>query len=1261
MANDPSDSVGIVKSSMFVVKRGGRGREEVKFDKITERLKYLTKGLDPTVSPTTVAIQTIQNLHDMISTTELDLISAKIAEGMKLIHPDYGVLASRILVSNLHKSTPDSFSACMETIDAALHNIDPAIMSFIRDNATALDKIIIHANDYNYDYLAVRTLERSYLHKIKDEVCDRPQYMYMRVAIQLWMKHGIEAIKSCYRGMSNMLYTHATPTLYNASSRYPAMISCFDGDMEVCTLAGVKKIKDVTVGDAVVTHTNTVRTVSQLHTNPLGDRDMYDLTIMNTPNIMVTGNHKVWAMTKNSNPEWVRVDQLIPNIHFVGVPNYNGFSESPYRLDLGECKDMLKIPHAGRIYHVLLGKTYIDITTYKENTIKAHKLQHRPIRRYWSFDEDTCRLVGIFYGDGHIMQGKNKKGIQKVLGVGFTCGSVNNNELIEFIKMTGEKVFGIPCVEHKMSGQNVTQLLFTSYTVGSVFNHLFGKYFDGKRLWNKFYSMGTKYVEAFMAGLISTDGCVSKEGTITVQMTNPRLVKEIYHLCRTHGIVCSYGDVPMRGLATADAGRLCVSYRYNILKNVNKTYTDGRIEKVIGRYEGPKYLRPTKNQSSPLIKNGNSFLRVASVSKSEYRPEFVYTLGVDTDHSYNIEGILAENCYLTGTDDSIEGIMKNLTDVSLMSKRAGGIGIHMSNIRPSGAYIHGTNGKSSGLVKQLQMYNAAMRCWDQGGRRAGSCAIYLEPWHYDVISFLEMRLPQGEETERCRDLFSALWIPDLFIRRAQENADWSLFGDDTAPGLNRVYDGQEVCRKCGKSRDGRVFGEVHDECTGPHDYAMRNLFTELYTRYEREGRAMRVVKARTVMDAIFRAQRETGMPYVCFKDHINRKSNQANVGPIESSNLCAEIVLKSSSKSYANCTLASVSVRAFWTGTKYDYQALHNTVRQVIRNLDETVDSSKYPVPECVENAQTLRPVAIGIQGLADLFCTMRIPFTSAEAEKLDYAIAETIYHAAIEESCERAERLGAYPLFRGSPMSDGLFQFDLWKRNLEYIGKPSRLPFSGMYDWESIRQRVVKYGLRNSKLVAYMPTVSTAQIMGNNESFEPFSSNLYTKTSLGGKFTVTNQYMIRHLMELGLWNDTIRNRIITANGSLQSITEIPESVREIYRLVWEIPQSELMRRSAMRSAFIDQSSSLNLHIADNSNTVLRRILVDGWALGHKTNSYYIRTRPASSALKNNIAASKESAVSRPTIMPEPVHTIMPEPASEDKADSCGIGGGCSG
>lgn len=832
-------------TSMFVIKRGSRGKEPVKLDKITDRIKFLCKGLSSKVDPLAITIQTVQNIHDGITTEELDLISAKIAEQMKTNHPDYGILAGRILVSNLHKTTPKSFSQCMRDIGDALQIKSESHYKFIEDNAAALDNMIIHENDYNVDYFGFKTLEQGYLNKIGEHVHDRPQYVFMRVAIAIYKDYSteksvvLENIKVCYKALSQMYFTHATPSLFNACTRNQQMNSCF----------------------------------------------------------------------------------------------------------------------------------------------------------------------------------------------------------------------------------------------------------------------------------------------------------------------------------------------------------------------------------------------------------------------------------LLGTDDSIEGIMKNLSHASFISKWAGGIGIHMSNIRCEGATIHGTCGRSSGLPKQLKMYNAAALCWDQGGKRKGAFAIYLELWHGDILKVLEMKLQNGSDEERARDLFYAVWVSDLFMKRMREDKPWSLFSEDSAPGLSEAYDGMPVCTVCNHSDAGRDWTEIVGGVTKPADSKLRvgtircpngeckfkrtDVFTQLYEKYEREGRAIRQVRARTIVDAICAVQRESGTPYVCFKDHVNRRSNQSNIGTVKSSNLCAEIMEWSSARSYACCTLASINLRKFLVrddsatatnGLEIDHDKLHDMVRLITRNLDIIIDVNKYPVNECEENSVKYRPIGIGVQGLADVFCEMRVPFLSNIAKTVDLEIAETIYHAAVTESIERSKQLGPYSKFAGSPASQGKFQFDLWKENLEYIGNPVAMPvpISGRYAWDDLRSDMVKHGMRNSLLVAYMPTVSTSQILGNNESFEPYPGNIYTKTTLSGKFTITNNTMLRHLIDLGLWNDTVKAKVVNNNGSIQDIEEIPKEIREIYKTVWEMPQKEIMRRCALRSAFVDQSLSLNIHVRDNSNAVLRSIFETGYDLGLKTGSYYIRTPPASKALKNNIAETKVRDEAKP-------------------------------
>lgn len=836
---------------MRVLKRGSRGYEEVRLDKITERISQLCFGLSQTVDPVVVSIATVKAIYDGISTEELDHISASIADSMKLVHPDYGTLAGRICISNLHKTTPSTFSAAIEEIAERTDLLNPRAVEFVRKHANELDAMIIHKNDYQYNYLAYETLSRSYLLKdpVTNKIIDRPQYMCMRVAIALFMDSepdkALKSIQQAYTYMSELYYTHATPTLFNACSKLQQMVSCF----------------------------------------------------------------------------------------------------------------------------------------------------------------------------------------------------------------------------------------------------------------------------------------------------------------------------------------------------------------------------------------------------------------------------------LCGTADSIEEIMRNITNIALISKSAGGCAVHMHNIRCCNQLIRSTNGKSSGLPRQLKIYNELVRTFNQGGKRLGACAIYVEPWHGDIFQILEMKLNiNGEEnSERTRDLFYALWIPDLFFKRVRENGKWSLFSENTAPGLSDLYDGMQICKKCGfccnrnyvflhykEKHEGRtindgladelLFAKKRAEAADcKHEFETRAAFTELYERYEAEGRATRTVRARDILDALFKSLLETGTPYIGQKDHVNRKSNQSSIGTIKSSNLCMEIMEWSSEYSYATCTLASINLRRFikdpageTMADMYDFAKLHEITRFIVRSLDRVIETNVYPVQECVNNAKKFRPVGIGIQGLADVFCILNMPYLSDKAYQLDVAIMETIYHAAVTESVALARTYGAYSEFEYSPAAQGKLQFDLWLDDIkarqidiwpEYSDKKTL--FSGMYDWDSLKKEVMSDGMRNSLLVALMPTVSTSQIMGNNESFEAYHANIYTKSTLSGKNYVINDRMLRKLIELGIWSDKLKDKVIINDGSVAAIDEIPAEVREVYKTVWELPQRELMRRAAIRGAFVDQSQSLNCYLREPTQAKLRSLLLSGDHFGLKCILYYLRTPPGTSTIKAGKAEPK--------------------------------------
>jgi ribonucleoside-diphosphate reductase alpha chain len=538
------------------------------------------------------------------------------------------------------------------------------------------------------------------------------------------------------------------------------------------------------------------------------------------------------------------------------------------------------------------------------------------------------------------------------------------------------------------------------------------------------------------------------------------------------------------------------------------------------------------------------------------------------------------SCFLIGNKgDDIEGLFDTIGDVAKISKWAGGIGLHVHDVRAKGSYIKGTGGESDGLLPMLKTYNEVARWINQGGKRKGSFAIYLEPWHADVYDFIDLRKNHGKEEMRARDLFLAMWTPDLFMQRVEQDGDWTLFSPDEAPGLSDAYD-------------------------SPEDKA----FTRLYESYEQQGLGRKVVKARKLMDAILTAQIETGTPYMLYKDPANYKSNQKNLGTIKSSNLCTEIIEYSSPTEQAVCNLASLALPKYIINGEFSHDVLYSSVYQVVRNLNNVIDLNFYPTEETKRSNFKHRPVGLGIQGLADVFCLLGLPFESDEADKLQTDIFETIYFAALTSSKDLSKEVGPYETIVGSPIEKGIFQFEMWGK------KDSDL--SGRWDWETLRNEVKDYGIRNSLLVAPMPTASTAQILGNNEAFEPFTTNLYSRRTLSGEFIMINKHLVNDLLNLGMWNEDIKKKLIMENGSVQNIPEIPTQLKEVYKTVWEMSQKRILQMAANRSIFIDQSQSLNLFIADATKAKLLAAHLFGWKLGLKTGMYYLRTRAAVDALK---------------------------------------------
>ncbi|BAT22531.1 putative ribonucleotide reductase large subunit [Yellowstone lake phycodnavirus 3] len=557
------------------------------------------------------------------------------------------------------------------------------------------------------------------------------------------------------------------------------------------------------------------------------------------------------------------------------------------------------------------------------------------------------------------------------------------------------------------------------------------------------------------------------------------------------------------------------------------------------------------------------------------------------------------SCFLVAMkDDSIEGIYETLKECAHISKWSGGIGIHCSNIRSSGTRINGTNGVADGIVPMLRVFNNTARYVNQGGgKRKGSFAIYLEPWHADVMDFLELRLNQGDEEMRCRDLFTALWIPDLFMEKVEKDEEWHLMCPHECPGLPDVY------------------GEA---------------FNELYRTYVAQGRFKKVVRARDVWDRVLKSQVETGTPYMCYKDAANAKSNQKNIGAIKSSNLCTEIMEVSKPDETAVCNLASLCLPTFVKASSFDFAKLYEVTRVVTRNLNRVIDRNFYPTEAARKSNMRHRPIAIGVQGLADVFMMLGLSFDDPKARELNKGIFEAVYHAALLESCELAKEDGPYETFKGSPASEGILQPDMWGVTENEF-------------WSALKVEIKTHGLRNSLLVAPMPTASTAQIMGNNEAFEPYTTNIYLRRTLAGEFVMVNKHLVRDLQKIDMWSPKIKNEIVRAGGSVQAL-DIPQNLKDIYRTVWEIPQKSIIDMAADRGAYIDQSQSLNVFMENPSLAKLSSMHMYGWHKGLKTGMYYLRTR----------AKAKAQQVTVP-VAPTPEQILA---CSRENPESCAM---CSG
>jgi ribonucleoside-diphosphate reductase alpha chain len=587
------------------------------------------------------------------------------------------------------------------------------------------------------------------------------------------------------------------------------------------------------------------------------------------------------------------------------------------------------------------------------------------------------------------------------------------------------------------------------------------------------------------------------------------------------------------------------------------------------------------------------------------------------------------SCFLLAMkDDSIDGIYDTLKQTAKISQSAGGIGLSIHNIRATGSYIGGTNGTSNGIVPMLRVFNDTARYVDQGGgKRKGSFAIYVEPWHADIFDFLDLKKNHGKEEMRARDLFYAMWIPDLFMKRVQEDAHWTLMCPNECPGLF----------------------DIHSE-----------EFDAKYLEFEEAGKGRKTIRARELWEKILESQIETGTPYMLYKDAANRKSNQKNLGTIRSSNLCTEIMEYTSADEVAVCNLASIALPMFIKNGEFDHKELFRVTKRVTKNLNRVIDRNYYPVIEAENSNMRHRPIGLGVQGLADAFILLRLPFTSDEAKKLNQEIFETLYFAAVTASMEEAKVDGPYQSYKDSPISQGEFQHNLWGIKDEEL--------SGRWDWGKLRKDIKKHGVRNSLLVAPMPTASTSQILGNNEAFEPYTSNIYTRRVLSGEFIVVNKHLLEDLVELGLWNDDLKQEIMRANGSIQHVDNIPDDLKELYKTVWELSMKDIIDMSRHRGYFIDQSQSLNLFMENANMAKLTSMHFYAWKSGLKTGMYYLRTKSAVDAikftldkevkkelpdLKEAVLEDATQAVNNKPLSPQELREMLAKSKNVEEDDDC--------
>ena len=1124
--------------SMKVIKRNGTA-EEVSFDKVLQRIRKAAKGLQ--VNADVLSQQVLAQIIDGVHTSELDELTAQVAASLCTNHPDWGVLSSRIAISNHHKQTKDSFSEVVLTLanqtmpktGEKTQIVSDELIAIVKAHGAEIDARIEYDRDYLFDYFGFKTLERSYL--LKDttmKIMERPQHLWMRVALALWSS-DMQRVLETYDLLSTKAFTHATPTLFNAGTPRQQLSSCFLLSMADDSISGIYK----TLGDCAAIskyaggiglHVHNVRARGSLirGTNGQSNGLVPMLRVFNntaryvdqcfTPDTVVytlAGPKAIEdvgisdkVLTSTGSYETVRlpIRHDATNVPMLDIQLKHGIY--PVRSTPEHQVFALKGQAKGINFDVVrnrLDKGYAKPEFYDAKDLVEGDFLVFPIPSYecdiQTLTEEDCRFYGIMLGDGHSSSQAS-----------YVCLNTTTKKetaafVIEYLNNRG--------VHANIYTENSTQRIQWS-TASPGFKFVRAQFYNEnkqKHVDPNFLHLPVSKVKQILRGIIETDGCIGTK-ELSIEVSSYPLIEAIrYMLLRT--------------------GALCSGYERNRVGNLSTTRSDimTQLPTIVLRVpRTPDILEmfPTAPTGEYMfyLRDGNSiYSRIQEITETTYTG-ILHDFEIDGPHDYTVAHL---------------GIAHN-----------------------------------------------------GGGKRNGSFAIYLEPWHADVEDFLKMKLNTGSEEERARDLFYALWIPDLFMERVEADGMWTLFCPNEAPGLAEVWG---------------------------------DKFNELYLRYEREGRGRKQVSAQKLWFSMLDSQMETGTPYILFKDACNRKSNQQNLGTIKSSNLCTEIIEYSSPTETAVCNLASLALPAFVVKDvsgkpTYDYQALMNATRVAIRNLNRVIDINYYPTPETERSNARHRPVGLGVQGLADVFAMLKLAWDDTAAEEVNQLIFEHMYYAAVDESTTLATVQGAYETFVGSPASQGRLQPDLW-------GITPITETRGTLDWAGLRARAAK-GMRNSLLIAPMPTASTSQILGYNECFEPFTTNIYTRRTLAGEFVIVNKHLMRELMERGIWSEALKQKIVAMNGSIQEIAEIPDEIKPIYKTSWELKQRTLIDMAAARGAFICQSQSLNLFVADPTYSKLTSMHFYSWKKGLKTGCYYLRTKAPVSAQKFTVDPRLLAAIS---------------------------------